>query len=566
MSRVYEIADQYVERFAALHPVAATGMGVAGHDAEMTDYSPDGAEAIAALRRETRTTLFDAPVEGERDRVAREAMLERLNLDIELHEAGEYLRALSILGSPLQSIRGCFDLMPRESEQHWHDVAARLRLVPEALSGYRRTLDEGLRRGLRAAQRQARECATQCEVWSGRREDARPFFDSLLDAYGEAGIASDALRDDLGQGARIATEAYAEMGDYLTVRYLPDAEQRDPVGRDRYQLGVRVYHGTEIELDETYRWGWEELYRVERELAETAERIAPGAGVEAAKELLDNDPGGAIEGVEEFRRWMQELQDSTVAAMDGVHFDIPERVKRIEALIAPPGGALAMYYTGPSEDFSRPGRTWYPTGGKSRFPLWREVSIAYHEGVPGHHLQIATTKHLGEELSRFQRLMGGTSGYVEGWALYAERLMGELGYLDAPDAYMGMLAAQALRCARVVVDIGMHLELRIPQGEDYHGGEVWTPELALPFLEQRSHFPADFLASEVTRYLGIPGQAISYKVGERHWLAAREQARALEGDAFDLKAWHARALNLGPMGLAQMERELGGEGREPAGA
>ena len=566
MSRVYDIADQYVERFAALHPVAATGMGVAGHEAEMTDYSPDGAEAIAALQRETRTTLFDAPVEGERDRVAREAMLERLNLHIELHEAGEYLRALSILGSPLQSIRSCFDLMPRESEQHWHDIAERLRLVPQALSGYRRSLDEGLRRGLRAAQRQARECATQCEVWSGRREDARPFFDSLLDAYGEAGIASDALRDELGQGARLATEAYAEMGDYLTARYLPDAEQRDPVGGDRYQLGVRVYHGTEIELDETYRWGWEELYRVERELAETAERVAPGAGVEAAKELLDSDPGRAIEGVEEFRRWMQELQDSTVAAMDGVHFDIPEPVKRIEALIAPPGGALAMYYTGPSEDFSRPGRTWYPTGGKSRFPLWREVSIAYHEGVPGHHLQIATTKHLGEELSRFQRLMGGTSGYVEGWALYAERLMAELGYLDAPDAYMGMLAAQALRCARVIVDIGMHLELPIPQGEAYHGGEVWTPELALPFLEQRSHFPADFLASEVTRYLGIPGQAISYKVGERHWLAAREQARALEGDAFDLKAWHARALNLGPMGLAQMERELGGEEREPGDA
>ena len=228
-------------------------------------------------------------------------------------------------------------------------------------------------------------------------------------------------------------------------------------------------------------------------------------------------------------------------------------------MIAPPGGALAMYYTGPSEDFSRPGRTWYPTNGQTRFPLWREVSIAYHEGVPGHPLQIATAKHLGEELSRFQRLMGGTSGYMEGWALYAERLMGELGYLEEPGPRLGMLASQALRCARIVVDIGMHLELAIPRGEAYHGGETWTPELALPFLEQRSHFPADFLASEVTRYLGIPGQAISYKVGERLWLAAREQAREELGELFDLKAWHARALDLGPMGLAQMQRELGSE-------
>ncbi len=559
MSRVYEIADQYVERFAELHPVAATAIGVPGHDAEMTDYSPDGDEAMASLNRETRGELSDAPIEGERDRVAREAMLERLDLDVELHEEGEQLRALSILGSPLQSIRGCFDLMPRDSEQHWRNIAARLQLVPRALNGYRSTLDQGLTRGVRAAQRQARECAAQCAVWSGRREDTRPFFDSLLEAYeaSEWGDGSAALRGELEEGARLATEAYGELGDYLTERYLPAAEQRDAVGRERYQLGVRVFNGVEIDLEQTYTWGWEELYRVERELEETAERIAPGAGVEAAKELLESDPERAIEGVEEFRVWMQELQDSTVTAMDGAHFDIPERVQRIEAMIAPPGGALAMYYTGPSEDFSRPGRTWYPTGGKTRFPLWREVSIAYHEGVPGHHLQIGTTRHLGEDLSRFQRLLGGISGYSEGWALYAERLMAELGYLDAPDAYMGMLAAQALRSARVVVDIGMHLELRIPQDEAYHGGEVWTPELALPFLEQRSHFPADFLASEVTRYLGIPGQAISYKVGERRWLAAREQARERQGAGFDLKAWHARALDRGPMGLAQMERELG---------
>ena len=99
--------------------------------------------------------------------------------------------------------------------------------------------------------------------------------------------------------------------------------------------------------------------------------------------------------------------------LNGEHFDIPEPVRQIEAMIAPPGGALAMYYTGPTEDFSRPGRTWYPTGGATRFPLWRELSVCYHEGVPGHHLQIGTTRWLGERLSRFQRLLAGTSGYVE---------------------------------------------------------------------------------------------------------------------------------------------------------
>jgi len=184
------------------------------------------------------------------------------------------------------------------------------------------------------------------------------------------------------------------------------------------------------------------------------------------------------------------------------------------------------------------------------------VSICYHEGVPGHHLQIAQVRYLADSLTRFQRTLAGTSGHAEGWALYAERLMGELGFLDDPAFELGMLRAQAMRAVRVVVDIGMHLQLRIPAHERHAPGEVWTPELALPFVIERSKFPEDFMASEVDRYLGLPGQAISYKVGERVWLQARDDARARHGAAFDLKEFHRAALDLGPMGLAQLETEL----------
>ena len=248
--------------------------------------------------------------------------------------------------------------------------------------------------------------------------------------------------------------------------------------------------------------------------------------------------------------------DRTVAELDDVHFDIPEPVQRVEAMIAPPGGAAAMYYTPPSEDFSRPGRTWYPTLGKTRFPLWKEVSICYHEGVPGHHLQVGQVLYLADELTRFQRSLAWSSGHGEGWALYAERLMGELGYLDEPGDEMGMLAAQAMRAMRVVVDIGLHLELPVPADDEHHGGETGTPEVALPFAIQHSKMPADFMASEVDRYLGWPGQAISYKVGERVWLGARDAARRRLGHRFDLKEFHRHALDLGNMGLAQLEREL----------
>ena len=283
-------------------------------------------------------------------------------------------------------------------------------------------------------------------------------------------------------------------------------------------------------------------------------RSSGGQTLGAVIELLETDPKRAIEGEENLRNWLQELMDRTIAELDGKHFDIPDPVKRVEAMIAPPGGTAAMYYTRPSEDFKRPGRTWYPTLGKTRFPLWGEVSTAYHEGVPGHHLQLAQLMYLGKELSRYQRTSAFIPGNSEGWALYAERLMGELGYFENPDYELGMLRAHAFRATRVIIDIGMHLELAIPGQSAFHPGEIWSPELGLEFALLHGYEPQDFMRSELDRYLGWPGQAICYKVGERVWLGIREQARH-QGN-FDLKRWHTRALNLGPMGLEQLEREL----------
>ena len=553
MTKIFDIADRYVEEVAALSPISATYMGVRGHERELDDFSPDRFDAEAALDRRTLAELDAAAPESESDRVAKETMRDSLRLNLDRRAANEHLLGLSMIHSPIHSARQVFDMMPRDAEDDWANIAARMSALPRCLASYRRTLDEGIRRGLTVARRQAAETAEQCGVWTGANGGAS-FFQNMADSFN----GSAALSSELRRAARDADAAFGGMARYLRETYAPRASERDAVGEERYSLGARVYNGIALDLRETYEWGWEQLAWVESEMDKTAERIAPGAGLSAVRELLDSDPARAIEGEDAFARWMQDLQDRTIAELDGTHFDIAEPVRTIEALIAPPGGALAMYYTPPSEDFARPGRTWYPTGGKTRFPLWGEVSIAYHEGVPGHHFQLGTTVHLSDRLSRFQRLLGGTSGHIEGWALYAERLMGELGYLENPDYYLGMLSGQSLRSIRVIIDIGMHLELEIPSGQPFHPGERWTPALGLEFIQAKSLFPPDFVASEVSRYLGIPGQAISYKVGEREWLAARADAKREQGAAFDLKQWHNRALSLGPMGLELMREEIGG--------
>jgi uncharacterized protein (DUF885 family) len=531
---------------ARLDPVWATDNGVSGYDRDMTDYSPAGDEARVAFLDQTAHALRGAPRESEADRLAAEVMEERLAADLSNYESADHLRALRIIGSPVQSVRGVFDLMPRSTSEDWEVIAERMSKVPSALSGFRSTLEEGLAQNQRAARRQALECAKQAEVWSSG--DAAFFLECVADG-------PDSLRDRLHRAARAATGAYAELARYLRQDYAPRAEERDAAGADRYQVAAKIWLGMVIDPVETYQWGWSELRRIETAMAEEVAKIKPGASITEAIEFLESDPSRAIEGDANLRAWLQDLMDSTIASLDRVHFDIADPLKRVEAMIAPPGGAAAMYYTGPSEDFSRPGRTWYPTLGKTRFPLWGEVSIAYHEGVPGHHLQVAQVMYLADKLSRFQR-MTFVGGHGEGWALYAERLMDELGYLENPDYRLGQLRAQAMRAVRVIVDIGMHLSLRIPLDEPFHSGEVWTPGLAEEFAVAHAYFPADFLASEIVRYLGWPAQAICYKVGERVWLEERDGVRRRQGAAFDLKAFHTAALDLGPMGLDQLRREL----------
>ncbi|MBH77056.1 MAG: DUF885 domain-containing protein [Dehalococcoidia bacterium] len=549
MSAITNLGDAYVEELAALHPNAATSLGISGHEEELTDYSRDGFDQRDQLTRNTLARLEDLPLEENGDRLLREIMREVLTVDIELHETGDYLAGLNVLASPLQGLRSTFDLMPTEGEADWATIARRLTRLPEALAAYRTTLEAGLETGRSAPRRQVEACLRQCEAWAGNGDGG--FFEKFVSGAGND--LSEGLHRDLGKAASSASQSYRAFGQFLRDVYLPRASEQDATGRERYSLYARSWNRCDLDLLETYSWGWDEIARIDTSMEEAAEQIAPGEGVEAAKVVLDTDPKRAIEGVEPFRQWMQELQERTIADLNGKHFDIPKKLQRLEAMIAPPGGALAMYYTGPSEDFSRPGRTWYPTGGKTRFPLWGEVSIAYHEGVPGHHLERGNTRLL--ELSRFQRLLGDCSGYVEGWALYAERLMGELGYLDSPDYQMGLLRSQALRSVRVIIDIGMHLELPLPESQQFHPGEHWTPELGAEFAKTRSHFPADFMTSEIDRYLGLPGQAISYKVGERAWLAARDSARQSLGDAFDLTTFHRQTLALGPMGLGLLTQE-----------
>jgi len=547
---IYSLSDRFIDEMAALDPLAATYLGVAGYDDKMTDFSPAGHDARATHAAQTLTALDALSPSDDADRLAAGVLRNDLELAVAEHTAGEHLRGIRVIAGDLDGARSVFDLMPTGSEGDWENIAARMEAFPTTLAGMRASWQEGLARGVAAPVRQALAVAGQAAAWAGSSDDG--FFAG----FAATAQVSEVLSRRLQSAARDCSAALSETAAFLRGEYARRADPNDGVGEERHSFARRRYLGMSVDAKDAYDWGWDEVARLDAEILRVGEEILPGASAAEVRHLLDTDPVRAVHGETNLRNWLQELMDEAmVFLIDNHHFDIPQSIRRCEAMISPPGGAAAMYYTGPSEDLARPGRTWYPLNGRTSVPRWGEPTTAYHEGVPGHHLQVAMATVNADQLSRYQRNTF-VSGHGEGWALYAERLMDEFGFFTNPDYRLGYLYGQAMRAARVVIDIGLHCGFEIPSSWPWHPGEAWTPGLALEFLTERSSSDDEFNRSEIDRYLGWPAQAISYKLGERVWLDLRDDAKRRLGAQFNLRDWHAYALNLGNLGLDLLKSEM----------
>jgi len=550
---VDRLAEKYLDAMVELSPIQATYLGVPGREDELDDFSPAGHAAHSVLRQATLAELATATPTDDVDRVTIAALTDRLELAEQRHAAGLEEMALNVLASPLQLVRDIFDLMPHDSEAHWHTFAVRMSRIPTALEGYQQSLLSARERGLVSPRRQVIACAEQARDLTA---DDGYFATLLTRAETADGPLEGNVKAELAAAAKAASAAYSEMADWLERELLPHAPEADACGRERYTLESRSFLGATVDLEETYVWGQREVANLHAQMIEIAEGLEPGASVARAVEILDADPTYQLHGTDALRAWMQERADEVIRNLKDVHFDIPEPVQRIECMIAPTqtGG---IYYTGPSDDFSRPGRMWWSVPkGKTEFQTWNELTTVYHEGVPGHHLQIAQTVYRSALLNKWRRLESFTSGHAEGWALYAERLMAELGYMDDPGNRMGWLGGQSLRAARVVIDIGVHCGFEAPEEV---GGGAWDYDKAWTYLTRYGFMDEKTLRFELNRYLGWPGQAPGYKVGERLWLQLRDEVKRREGDAFDLKAFHRRALDIGGVGLDTLRAAVLGE-------
>jgi uncharacterized protein (DUF885 family) len=547
---VDRLAERFLDAQADLDPIMATYIGLPGHDAEMPDLSPAGLEASAALVRSTLGELAGARPTDDVDKVTIAAMTERLQVSAELYDLGAYHSELNNIASSVQALRDVFDLMPTDTAANWFTVATRLSRIPAAVDGYIASLRLAAARGDVAPQRQVKVCVGQCEKNLG----AEGFFAQY--SHGATVNGSelpDTLRADLDRASHAAQAGYQTLRDFLADELLPQAPESDGCGVDNYRLYSRNFLGATVDLHESYAWGQQELARITKLMLATADEIKSGSSVSEAMDFLDADTARQLAGTGALQAWMQSTADAAIEALADTHFDIPAPIRTLECKIAPTNTG-GIYYTGPSDDFSRPGRMWWSVpAGVTGFSTWRERTTVYHEGVPGHHLQVAQTVFRKQLLNKWRRLASWTSGHGEGWALYAEWLMADLGYMDDPGDRLGLLDAQSLRAARVVIDIGVHCGFPAPA--EVGGGE-WTYDKAWQFLTSHSNMPEAILRFELDRYLGWPGQAPSYKLGERRWLQLRDETRAREGESFNLKAFHRRALDVGSVGLDVLRKAV----------
>jgi uncharacterized protein (DUF885 family) len=543
------IAEEWVTTLADLEPSLAVWIGIPGRYDEYGDQSPAGHERMVTEAKKVLAKLDKTTAADEVDEVTKTDMTNELTLDVEAHEAGLWKRDVNVIASPAQELRDIFDLMAHDTVEEWSTIAGRLGNLPGAMDGYIETLRLGIADHTVPARRQVDEVLVQA-----RKHAAKDgFFFAFTEgaATGDGAELPDSLRADLRKGAEASAAAYGKLADFFENELRPAAGETDGIGRELYALQSRRFLGAKIDFDETYEWGIEELARMVEEQTRIAGEIKPGASVEEAIAILEADESRKLHGTDALQKWMQKLSDTAVAELSKSHFDIPDPVKRLECMIAPTqeGG---IYYTSPSDDFSRAGRMWWSVPeGVTEFDTWRETTTVYHEGVPGHHLQLGQAVYNRAKLNTWRRQLAGTSGHAEGWALYAERLMEQLGYLDDPGDRLGMLDGQRMRAARVVLDIGVHLGK--PRLD---GTGVWEYDYAFDFMKSNVNMNEPFVKFEVNRYFGWPGQAPAYKVGQRIWEQLRDEVKAREGASFDIKEFHRRALDLGGVGLDTLKSAL----------
>jgi uncharacterized protein (DUF885 family) len=523
-------------------PERATAYGDYRYNDKLAEYS------LAAIVQHDKTNRdFLARVEAipstdfaEQDQLSRDLLIRVLEQRIADFDLKEYEMPINQQNGVHTSLADLPLSVPLDSVKHYEDYIARLHQIPRVLSQTAEVLRAGMKDKLMPVRFLAEKLPVQCQGII----DSDPFllptkkYPASISAEEQKRLTqemTDAINGDV-------IPAYKTFANFLRTEYAPEGRTTLSVmslaeGKKRYENDIYARTTTRMTADEIHQLGLREMERIEGEMTVIAKKEGFADLASFRASLKTNPkyiPTSADQILDDFRRYIAQMEPK----LPELFTVLPKSPVTVEAIPAFQSAAATHYVTG-TPDGKRPGRVVVATSNFAERSLIDEEAIAYHEGIPGHHMQLSVQQQL-TGLPRFRLHSLGFNAYVEGWALYAEQLGKEVGFYQDPVSDYGRLSSELFRAVRLVVDTGIH-------------AKGWSREQVVEFMRQSGAVDEPTIQSETDRYIAWPAQALSYKLGQLKFRELRERARKELGPQFDLRKFHDEMLDGGTLPLDLLE-------------
>jgi len=527
------LAADYWEAFLEVRPTYATAIGDRRFDDRLEDYSPAARETWRARLDGFERSLADAGDEG--DATTRAALAEVLRVDRGHLDADMAAFNVDPMDGPQVGLLNIPSFQPIRSAAEADALLARWRAMPALLDQAGADLRRGAAEGRIGVAILCRKVLEQIDDVLARPDSEWP----LAEPAEQVPEIRDELLGVIGKEIRPAYERYRSViADEIAPRARPGERpglSHVPGGEEAYRLLTRAHTSLDIAPDEVHAIGLEEIRRIDAEFEELGAQLLGTNGLAATLKALREDPALHFSTREEIADVARASLERANAAIGDWFGRLPKAPCQVVVMPAhEEKHSTIAYYREPAADGSRPGQHFINTSAPETRPRYEAETLAFHESVPGHHLQIAIAQEL-ELLPAFRRF-SGTTAFIEGWGLYTERLSAEMGLLSGEIDRFGVLSFDAWRAGRLVVDTGIH-------------ALGWTRQQAIDFMAAHTALGENNIANEVDRYIAWGGQALAYKLGQLEILRLRSEARARQGDRFDIRRFHDVVLGDGALPL-----------------
>ena len=519
-------------------PERATSYGDYRYNEQLDDYSLEGVRRRYASDQDFLARLMAISTSGfpAQDAMSHQVLVRTLQRRIDNHAFKEYEMPLSQMEGPHVHLADLPLAVPLDSVKHYEDYIARLHQIPRAFTQTEQVLRAGMQDHLMPVRFLLEKVPAQCEGVIAADPFLRPTrnFPSGISPEDQQRLTK-AITDTV---VNEVLPAYHAFGSFVATEYAPHgrtvlAVTSLPDGERRYRNDIRSRTSVDyLSAEQIHQLGLREIDRIEAEMLVIAQQQGFSDRESYHQSLKDNPryrPVSAEQIVDVFRGYLEQMQPK-LPSLFGFIPPSPVTVEAIPDFQA----AMATHYVTGTPDGTRPGRVVVATSHFADRSLVDDEAIAYHEGIPGHHLQQSVAQ-LKTDLPKFRQHIFN-SGYIEGWALYAEQLGKEVGFYQDPGSDYGRLASELFRAVRLVVDTGIH-------------SQGWTREQVVDFMRKSGAVDEPTIQAEVDRYIAWPAQALSYKLGQLKIRELRDRAQRELGSQFDIHSFHDEMLSGGVLPL-----------------